>query len=692
MMNYRERRPMNLKYGFSFYPEHCESKEEMLQDVKLIKESGANIIRMGEFCWDQLEPVEGTYNFEILEEAVELLGKEGISTIICTPTSCPPSWLWKKYPEIAYVDYRGFKRPFGSRHSYCYNSPIYRSYTERIVKKIGEIFGNNSNVIGFQIGNEFGQEGSGRCHCAKCEEKFQKYLKDKYVTVEAFNHACGTYFWGLSFTDFSDISLPLSTTEPDCVPHIKAYFDNPGLRLNYERFCSDSIVEYSDLQVELLRNYTDKPITTNSTTFGTNLIDYFDLYKKNDLYALDIYPDLFSGEKDFAELAYSFARSLKRQDFWILEFAVGGGHGLWAGEGRLQPYPGSIPLHVMHAYANGAKLLAHFQYKTFRSGAEQLNYALLDADRVPRRRFKDFQKTVKLLEIYEPILLSTTNKQAQVAIIVDYDVLWALRIKPINRKFDYISYILELHTLLRKMGYSVDVIGKECEFSKYKFVLLPTFFVSDSSTNDRLIKYVEDGGCLFTTFLTSVKDMNNVAYDTGLPGMLKELFGLEVYEVEPVYEASEAIIEINSEKLGIKNLKSTNRHWVDVLHPINATVIGKFGNTWRVGDAIITENSYGSGCAYYCGTALEMKAMAQLLTSIIREQGVDGVKYNVPDGVSVIERCNVNALYLFIFNFSKEKKSVYIDKSCKDVIDGEYFDKDITLEPFSFKCVRVEEN
>lgn len=324
---------MNLKYGYSFYPEHCTSKEELYRDIEIIKNSGANVVRMGEFCWDQLEPSDGEYNIDIIKEAVDILGNNGISSIICTPTSCPPSWLYSKYPEIAYIDYRGVKRPFGSRHSYCYNNEIYRKYSKRIVEKLGEVFGNNDNVIGFQIGNEFAQEGSGRCHCKVCTEKFRNYLEKKYETVQNLNQKCGTYFWGLSFNDFSHITPPAATTENGAAPLFPAYFDNPGIRINFERFSSDSMKEFSDIQVDTLKKFTEKPISSNSTSFATNLIDYYDFYEKADLYALDIYPELFYGEKDYAEFSYSFARNLKKTDFWILEFAIGGGHGLWAGEG-----------------------------------------------------------------------------------------------------------------------------------------------------------------------------------------------------------------------------------------------------------------------------------------------------------------------------------------------------------------------
>lgn len=92
-----------MQYGVAYYPEH-KSAEELNHDMELLTASGINTVRMGEFAWCRMEPEEGRYDFEWLEEAVERLGKAGIRCIICTPTACPPAWLVYRYPEMLYVD------------------------------------------------------------------------------------------------------------------------------------------------------------------------------------------------------------------------------------------------------------------------------------------------------------------------------------------------------------------------------------------------------------------------------------------------------------------------------------------------------------------------------------------------------------------------------------------------------------
>ena len=328
-----------MLYGVSYYPEH-KTEEELNHDIKLIIESGINTVRMGEFAWCKFEPTEGDYHFEWLDSVVKVFGEKGIKTIICTPTACPPAWMITKHPHILYVDNRGVTRPFGGRRHYCYNNETYRRYSQLIADVIGEHYGGNPYVAGFQIDNEPAQEGTGRCCCDGCKEKFSSWLKDKYQTIEAFNKRSGGIFWSQEYTDFSEINPPVNTIEVGAQEQIRAFYENPTVRLDFERFSSDSQIEYQDIQTLALKKHTKYPVTTNGTGLATNSIDYYKSSKLLDNYAFDYYPGLRDTSVD--SFPYAFARGIKSgKPFWILEFMSGGGHRL-SGSGRVQPNPGGF--------------------------------------------------------------------------------------------------------------------------------------------------------------------------------------------------------------------------------------------------------------------------------------------------------------------------------------------------------------
>ena len=95
---------------------------------------------------------------------------------------------------------------------------------------------------------------------------------------------------------------------------------HPSLQLEFARFSSQSIVEFSNLQATLLRKHTKRQITTNTDSFlfGDN-VNIVELFRKLDVDGMDIY-----SENPYEIAFYSdLCRSVKQQLFWMLEFGTG---------------------------------------------------------------------------------------------------------------------------------------------------------------------------------------------------------------------------------------------------------------------------------------------------------------------------------------------------------------------------------
>ena len=81
-------------FGVDYYPEHW-NRDEWESQAKLMKEGGFNTVRMGEFAWKLFEKKEGGFDFSFFDDAIEILAKYDIKTILGTPTAAPPKWLAK---------------------------------------------------------------------------------------------------------------------------------------------------------------------------------------------------------------------------------------------------------------------------------------------------------------------------------------------------------------------------------------------------------------------------------------------------------------------------------------------------------------------------------------------------------------------------------------------------------------------
>lgn len=671
-----------MYYGVAYYPEQ-KNPQDLEHDIQLLIASGINTVRMGEFAWCRFEPQEGEFHFEWLDPVVERLGKAGIQTMMCTPTACPPAWMCEKYPEILYVDNRGVRRGFGGRRHCCYTNETYRRFSQRVAEKIGEHYGKNPYVMGFQIDNEPAQEATGRCQCADCQAAFRRWVERRYHTVEEWNRRTGGASWSQDLTSFSQIYTPVTSIEPYGISAVPVHFENPSIRLEFERFASAQQIEYQEIQNQALKQYTDKPITVNGTGLATNSINYYESFQTLDRYAFDYYPPM--RHTKIGTFAYGFARGVKPgTPFWIPEFMSGGGHGL-RGHGRAQTPPGSLKQAVVHAMAHGAQMLLHFQFRTFPYGAEQLNYAIVDIDGVPRRRYYEMQETASLLKRLAPLENAALTTEA--AIVVDYDALWALAIKPVNESFQYLSFCRMISDTLNRQGHVSDVISLDADWSGYKLLALPALFVLRREYREKIKEYVRGGGTLLATFLTSVKDEYNTGWIESLPAGLTDLFGVTVQEVEPADERTSSILKM---ELPGGTVYTKDRHWSELLAG-EAEMVGRYTEDYKAGQGVIARNPYGKGTAWYMGTMPEEDAFAKLLSHICEEAGLTKPVITVPaQHCEVVCREYEGRKLYYLFNFDKEPHQADWKGTLVDYLTGEEH-RDGALIPSDGFLILLEE-
>lgn len=195
--------------GCAYYPEDWD-ESEIEKDIAKMREAGISCVRLAEFAWHKMEPKENEYNFTWLHNVIDKLYDNGISVILGTPTATPPRWLSKKYPDIFSINESGVSRSFGGRCDCCSSNAHYLEACDKIVKKMGEEFGSDKNVIAWQIDNEVYVRSN--CFCNDCVRKFREHLRDKYKTVENLNKEWNLELWSQAYDSFEDVPAAGTST------------------------------------------------------------------------------------------------------------------------------------------------------------------------------------------------------------------------------------------------------------------------------------------------------------------------------------------------------------------------------------------------------------------------------------------------------------------------------------------------
>ena len=133
-----------MLHGGDYNPEQWLDRPDILKkDIEYFKKAHINTVSVGIFSWAVLEPEEGKYNLGWLEEIIDNLYKEGISTILATPSGARPKWMADKYPEVLRMDPDHTRRFFGGRHNHCYTSPVYRQKVHDMDKLLSQRLGSH---------------------------------------------------------------------------------------------------------------------------------------------------------------------------------------------------------------------------------------------------------------------------------------------------------------------------------------------------------------------------------------------------------------------------------------------------------------------------------------------------------------------------------------------------------------------
>ena len=586
--------------GVDYYPEHW-SRDLIDEDLANIKELGCNIIRIGDFAWDVMEPQEGQYDFSLFDEVIKKAGELGIKTMMCTPTATMPRWLNLKYPEIMSEDEFGNKQPYGGRRGYCYNSEVYRQKAMNITRQLGMHYKNNENIVAWQLDNEIGHEGSDMCYCQNCHKGFIEYLKTQFSSIEELNDKWGTRFWTQTYSCFEDIHLPKTAHTAQ----------NPTLRLYWERYRSLSIVRFLKDMYSALKEVVPNSVILHDFEGGTlqKHFDPFEVSKCLDDVAYNNYP-VWGGTTEPmtpAEVAFTLdtARGFKNSKFWITEEIMGAqGHDIIGC--AVKPNQGST--WAIQAMAHGCKSFLIFRYRGYNKGAEQYCYGILDADNQKRRKFYEVKSLYQRIRKYQSFF--EKDIVADAAIMFDYDSAAAFRIQRQSDVFDYVDETVKLYSQLYDRNMTVDVITKDTDFNKYKLLILPYMIIMDRNFHDRLKRYVTEGGKLVLTARTSWKDVNNTfVFNERLPYGLNSLVGA-------VVEETESLLDGQKRSITYKGHKGNGTVFADMLKVDRAEPIAKYLNNAFGNYAAVTKNKFGKGYCYYIGTSMNKQLLTELFDEI----------------------------------------------------------------------------
>ena len=637
-------------HGGDYNPEQWLDRPDILKkDIEYFKKAHINTVSMGMFSWAVLEPEEGRYNFDWLEDVINNLYKEGIYTILSTPSGARPKWMADKYKEVLRVDPDRTRRFFGGRHNHCYTSPVYREKIYNINKKLSEHFGKHPAVILWHISNEYG----GECHCPLCQEKFREWLKEKYGTIENLNSSwCTT--WSHTYNSFDQIESP--SPKGENALH--------ALTLDWKRFVTDRTVDFMRHEISAIRAGGSELPATANLMYDYDGLDYKKFKDVMDIVSWDNYPswhkkDEYTTAVDGA-MQHDLMRSIRKAPFLLMESCPSATN--WKPINKLKK-PGMHLAASLQAVAHGSDSVLYFQLRQSQGASEKFHGAVIDhygGD--DTRVFREVTEVGEALEQIREIVGSEIKCQA--AVLYDRENDWALKDAqgPRNEDMHYQECVQKQYRALRRKGCNTDIITMEHDLSDYKLVTVPMAYMFYHGYAEKLCTFAENGGTLVISYWSGLVDETDKCYLEGTPHGLMEAAGIRTEEIDALYdwEENHGIPETGNH-LGITK-SYTCKNLCELAKVSDAEVMMRYSEDFYQGYPVLTHKKYGKGHVYYVAADMEAAFYEDFLGRAADEAGVDTPLDFVPEGVSVTTRETEDTEYLFIQNFAGKTETVSVSE------------------------------
>ncbi len=660
-----------LFYGCAYYDEYMPY-DRLEEDFKMMERAGMNTIRIAESTWSTLEPQEHVYDFTALDRMLAGAEKYHFNVIIGTPTYAIPTWLVKKEPEILGWTHSG-RSLYGHRQNMDITHPTYLKYAENIIRVLISHVAKHPNVIGYQIDNETKPYDTCSTYA---QTRFVEYCKEKWPSLEDFNHEFGLDYWSNRINSWEDF------------PDIRGTI-NGSLAAEYEKFQRSLVTEFFAWQRGIIEEYKrEDQFITHNFDFDWHNYSYgfqpdceqFETATQVDTVGADIYHPS-GAHLTGAEINVCGAISygLKKKNFYVLETEAQGNLG-WL------PYPGQLRLQAYHHLANGANGVMYWHWHSIHNSLESYWKGVLSHDLKENATYRDCMSIGNEWKAIGDHLLQL-KKENNVAILVNNESFTGEKYFPAapagtTGDTSFNTFLRYIADALYHLNVEYDIVhADDADLEKYKLVIAPSLYSVKASSLLQLKEYVKNGGTLLATMRSFFSNEHLKIYAESQPALMTDCFGMHYDQFTIPYD-----VDV---RIGDTQVPAST--WMELLIPDTAEILATYENPYYKDYAAATVNSYGDGKAYYFGSYSEDLSFAEALMKKICEDS----RINLPqETYPLVVKQGTNQFgkkIHYYLNYSGQEQTVTLPFDARELTSQKTYKKgdSIRISPWNLQIFEL---
>jgi len=682
-------------FGSQYYRPPFPERSCWQRDMENMRKLGFNSIKLWAM-WNWIEKDRGIFDFDELDELVDIASRNGLLVIINTIPEGAPFWVYDGNEDGLYTTAGRNKVlpggpaniPSGGWPGLCMDKLEFAELVANFIEKTAEHFKNNKSIIAIDVWNEphlepmYDYRSDMLCYCEHSCNAFREWLKTKYTTLDNLNEK-----WFRKYTNWDQIMPP---------PRCGTWVD----MMDWRMFWLYNLQKWLRIRVDACRRGApDIQVQTHVAYSGilgnrlngglaNELGDEFLLAREVDIFGLTSFPKWLMGKNYiFNHFIHNemVAEASHGKKFYQVELQGGAGKaGLLGGE---VPNARDVYCWNWNTIVAGGKGVIYWQYSPEPAGVESPGFGLTGfkgentersfaagecAKKMNNEIIDKAQRISSTNAIYisrhSDVLFYCSERQEQIYAGSIGGIFKAAYNKSIPIRFIHEDFKEDILT------------------DSIKTLYMPMPLILSNDEVEILYKFVEAGGTLVSEACPGLYDQSGKLEQNS--EALKVLFGADHIELQAMPEWGPVQGIWNDTKTAF-----TGRMYRQVVGiDSNASTLASFAD----GKPAITEHKIGKGkailiCTYPSYSFLENEdsETEELLTKWFDKGGYNLIKsisvskFSQCSLAPVIRLLKTDDKYLLVYvNHLIEDVTVKVEFSCPQNIDDSTIYKDNVLTLF----------
>ncbi|GAA4812392.1 beta-galactosidase [Streptomyces ziwulingensis] len=658
-----------LYVGANYHP-HDSDPRQWERDIRMMKEAGFTVARLGHLAWDSFEPTDARFEFAWFDEVMDLMRDAGIGVILDIAVRPAPIWLHRKHPSIGITDPSGNALYPNTRYMVDAGDPEYRAHALRFADALTRRYAGHPALVAFGVDNEPGD--GPYSYSETVRRRFVSWLRERHATIESLNRAWASQRWSRRIGDFDEVGLPVSGTVQGA----------PERVLDFRRFVSGEITEFLLSVIGRVEANAPGVFVTGNSWYYTEAdrgryFDYAEIAYSGRMSrdGMGFYPGLsLTDDTGLSEALMGIARIRFESDtpFWCTEFTT------------MTAVPGSVRRSAYASLLMGNQMVCGWTWQTMHGGEEQYLQGMVDWDGEPNRKYDEYRQIAAEFARIQHCGFPYRSR-AEIALAFSFPSQLASASLP--EKHDVQLQTCFDAVLERNLDQRVVDVSRSA--LPYRILVLPGVALLDEDTAERVRRFVADGGTVVMTSYSALVTEDGQVFTTIRPGLLADVFGVrlgayqeprllhELTAGEP--QGDELDIVYGDRRLRVEAPR------IDEIHPGTARVTARSTGLDR-DYPVVTVNDYGKGRAVYVGTPARRPLIDLVLDT---ETELREIRPDLPVPRGVLARA-LDATHLLYVNLDGESKPISTPGPTRSVLhERTHAESGFTLAPFDADVVEV---